>query len=83
LCSTRASVEEDVPGEGTVGAGVRGDKELVVAGVVLGLHGAEELAVARARERGARVDGDLGAGVGLLEEGSPTPPLPQSGRTQW
>jgi hypothetical protein len=43
---------------------------------VAGLRGGEELVVARARERGAGVDGDLGAGVGLLGEGSPTPSAP-------
>jgi hypothetical protein len=75
-CSTRAGVREDVPGEGIVGAGVRGDGELAGAGVVAGLRGGEELVVARAGERGVGVGGDLGAGVGLLEEGSPTPPAP-------
>jgi hypothetical protein len=41
---------------------------------VVGLRGGEELVVAGARERGAGVGGDLGARVGLLGEGSPTPP---------
>jgi hypothetical protein len=75
-CSTRASVGEDVPGEGTVGAGVCGDGELAGAGVMAGLHGGEELVVTGAGERDARVGGDLGAGVGLLGEGSPTSPAP-------
>jgi hypothetical protein len=43
---------------------------------VAGLRGGEELVVAGAGERGVGVGGDLGAGVGLLEEGSPTPPAP-------
>jgi hypothetical protein len=84
---TRAGVGEDVPGEGTVGAGVRGDGELAGAGVrgdgelagagvMAGLRGGEVLVVAGAGERGAGVGGDLGAGVGLLGEGSPTPPTP-------
>jgi hypothetical protein len=47
------------------------------------LRGGEELVVAEVVERGAGVSGDLGAGVGLLGEGSPTPRLPQSGRTRW
>jgi hypothetical protein len=80
-CSTRAGVGEDVPGEGTVGVGVRGDGELAGAGVVAGWRGGEELVVARAGEHGVVVGGDLGAGVGLLKEGSPTPRLPQSGCT--
>jgi hypothetical protein len=69
ICSTRAGVGEDVPGEGTVGAGVRGDGELAEAGVVVGWCDGEELVVAGAGERGVVVGGDLGAGVGLLEEG--------------
>jgi hypothetical protein len=43
---------------------------------VAGLHGGKELVVARAGERGAGVGGNLGAGVGLLGEGSPTPLAP-------
>jgi hypothetical protein len=50
---------------------------------VAGVRGGEELVVARAGERGAGVDGDLGAGVDLLGEELPTPLLPQSGRTRW
>jgi hypothetical protein len=50
---------------------------------VAGWRGGEELVVAGAGERGIVVGGDLGAGVGLLEEGSSTPRLPQSGRTRW
>jgi hypothetical protein len=61
---------------GTVGAVVRGDGELAGAGVVVGLRGGEELVVAGAGERGVEVGGDLGAGVGLFGEGSPTPPAP-------
>jgi hypothetical protein len=75
-CSTRAGAGEDVPGEGIVGAVVRGDEELTVAGVVVGLRGGEVLVVAGAGERGARVGGDMGAGVGLLGEELPTPPAP-------
>ena len=41
-----------------------------------GWRGGEELVIAGAGERGVVVGGDLGAGVGLLEEGSPTPPAP-------
>jgi hypothetical protein len=43
---------------------------------VAGLRGGEELVVAGARERGTGVGGDLGAGVGLVGEGSPTPSAP-------
>jgi hypothetical protein len=73
---TWAGVRDDVHGEGIISAGVRGDEELVVDGVVARLCGGEELVIARARECGARVGGDLGAGVKLLEEELPTPPAP-------
>jgi hypothetical protein len=43
---------------------------------VAGWRDGEELVVAGAGERGVVVGGDLGVGVGLLEEGSPTPPAP-------
>jgi hypothetical protein len=45
---------------------------------VAGLCGGEELVVAGARKRGAGVGGDLGARVGLLGEGSTTPPTPSN-----
>jgi hypothetical protein len=41
-----------------------------------GWRGGEELVVAEVGERGIVVGGDLGAGVGLLEEVSPTPSAP-------
>jgi hypothetical protein len=75
-CSTRAGIGEDVLREGTVGAGVHGDGEFTGARVVARLHGGEEVVVAGAGERGAGVGGDLGARVGLLGEGSPTPLAP-------
>jgi hypothetical protein len=74
-CSTRASVREEVPGGVIVGAGVHGGEELVVARVMARVHG-EELVVARARECDARVGGDLGAKVDLLGEELPTPLAP-------
>jgi hypothetical protein len=40
------------------------------------VRGGEELVVAGAREHGAGVGGDLGAGVDLLGEELPTPPAP-------
>jgi hypothetical protein len=43
---------------------------------VAGWHGGEELIIDGAGERGVVVGGDLGAGVGLLEEGSRTPLAP-------
>jgi hypothetical protein len=47
---------------------VCGGEELAVAGVVAGVCGGEELVVAGAREFGAGVGEDLGAGVDLLGE---------------
>jgi hypothetical protein len=73
-CNSPAKMRD--AGEGTVGAGVRGDGELAGARVVARWRGGEELVVAGAGERGVVVITDLGAGVGLLEEGSPTPPAP-------